>query len=183
MSTPPLYTKTGDTGQSSVINSPRLPKDDPLFEAIGTLDELNAHLGSAATVTDSKLRSELLTIQDKLLTIGGLLAGSREVSLLPSDISFLESRIDFYQANTNKDWYHRFLLPGGTEPAARLDIARTVCRRAERRLTTLFKSKSDKTSPPLMQAYLNRLSDYLFAARCFVNSQANYTETQFRENK
>src|SRR5690606_28186702 len=106
-----LYTKTGDKGLSNTITSGRIPKDHPLFEALGTLDELNATLGlttHSLTQPSTNLPTSFLTttyqelqsIQHLLLTIGANLAGSTKVKLTKTDLTFLENRIDYYQTHT-----------------------------------------------------------------------------------
>lgn len=171
-----LYTKTGDKGESGLANGQRLSKSALVFEVLGTFDELNAHLGLSVVPADAATRLELMRLQDTLLIIGAQVAGSTKVALEPTEITWLERRIDFYQQNTRSDWYTKFLLPGGTELAARLDVARTVCRRAERLLTQLTETSSVSVDIP---AFINRLSDYLFALRCYVNAQAGYEEKEF----
>lgn len=171
-----LYTKTGDKGESGLANGRRLRKSDLIFEVLGTLDELNAHLGVCVVVSDQKARPELMRLQDTLLIIGAQIAGSTKVALEPTEIAWLEERIDYYQQHTRSDWYTKFLLPGGTELAARLDVARTVCRRTERLLARLHQETAVTAD---ISAFINRLSDYLFALRCYVNSKANYKEVEF----
>jgi len=201
-SKPPLklYTKTGDKGESNVLAGIRLPKDDAIFEALGTMDELNASLGivvshakkvgaktsqEKAKPNPNDLVPELLEIQDTLLNVGAIIAGSEKIDMSVASISKLEKRIDFYQQNTRDDWFHTFLLPGGTHVAAHTDLARTICRRLERRLTTLANNPDTRLyiqPQPLkeVQAYINRLSDYLFALRCYINSQAGYEEKEYQ---
>lgn len=188
-----LYTKTGDTGESNVLNGVRLAKDHDIFEVLGTLDELNSSLGLAIVcVTDKDLRKELLQVQDALLNFGAIVAGSKAIDPTITNINLLEKRIDYYQANTREDWYTTFLLPGGIELAARIDLSRTICRRLERRMATLtisFDSASESTAGfpnqliqaeiSQVQAYINRLSDYLFALRCYLNSQADFEEITY----
>lgn len=171
-----LYTKTGDRGESGLANGQRLRKSSLIFEVLGTLDELNAHLGLSVVVADASIRPELMRIQDTLLIVGAQIAGSTKVVLEDTEIAWLESRIDYFQQNTRSDWYTKFLLPGGIESAARLDVARTVCRRAERLLARLHQEIAVTAD---ISAFINRLSDYLFALRCFVNSKANYKEVEF----
>lgn len=198
-----LYTKTGDKGQSNVIAGIRLPKSHPIFDALGTLDELNTNLGMFKAkllsnqekmfgdLAAAQLLQEVLRIQHLLLTCGALIAGSNKVNIRHEDTLALETRIDYYQSHTQTDWYTKFLLPGGTEYAARVDSARTVCRRAERCLTRLAESEdvelyvaktenqNSTETLALVQAYINRLSDYLFALRCFLNSADDYREVEF----
>lgn len=189
-----LYTKTGDKGESNVLAGIRLPKHHPIFATLGTIDELNAAIGfvlvrikrdeSIGSRNIGVIGKELLSIQNHLLTCGALIAGSNKVSLEPKALTQLEKRIDYYQTHTADDWYTKFLLPGGTELAARIDLARTVCRRAERETNTYASTEKPElyTEPNALksvQQYLNRLSDYLFALRCYVNSQAGYEEVTF----
>lgn len=171
-----LYTKTGDKGESGLANGRRLSKSSLIFEVLGTLDELNAHLGLSVVVADASIRPELMRIQDTLLIVGAQIAGSTKVVLEDKEIAWLESRIDYFQQNTRSDWYTKFLLPGGIESAARLDVARTVCRRAERLLAHLTQQAS---LPELVGPFINRLSDYLFALRCYTNAKAGYEEKEF----
>lgn len=186
-----LYTKTGDKGESNVLAGIRLPKDHILFEVLGTLDELNTHLGlvvahfSIDTKLAKSLRNELLEIQDNLLNLGAIIAGSEKIDTKVASISQLETRIDFYQTNTRDDWFHTFLLPGGIPLAAYTDVSRTVCRRLERRLATLANNPDTRLyinpdSLKDIQAYANRLSDYLFALRCYINSQEGYEEKEYQ---
>lgn len=195
--TPPLklYTKTGDKGESNVLAGIRLPKDHMIFEVLGTMDELNAVLGVVVTQSHlqqsalpvkltSKIRLEIVAIQDTLLNLGAIVAGSEKIDTSVADIKQLEKRIDFYQKNTRDDWYHTFLLPGGVGLAAYTDLARTVCRRLERRMATLNQDTDVRlyVKPESLrdiQAYINRLSDYLFALRCYVNSEAGYEEKEY----
>lgn len=173
-----LYTKTGDNGESGLASGHRLPKSDQLFEVLGTIDELNSWLGLSLTkVEEEKLRHALMRIQDQLLIVGAIVAGSKNVEFKKNEVLWLEKQIDFYQSQFGEEWYKKFLLPGGTELAACLDVSRTVCRRAER----VFISYSEKISQhQSIQKYLNRLSDYLFALRCFINHTVKYQETQFK---
>ena len=186
MTTPlKLYTKTGDQGKTSLIGSARLSKSHPVFEVLGTTDELNSYLGHAVVLTAGKTRTELLHIQNNLLTIGAMVAGSDKTTLTQTDLFKLETRIDYYQKNTAKDWYTKFLLPGGTELAARLDIARSVTRRLERRLLALETHKTFGLEIaiknwPQIKTYTNRLSDYLFALRCYENSKVGFEEKEFQ---
>jgi cob(I)alamin adenosyltransferase len=172
-----LYTKTGDTGESGLASGHRMSKDSLVFEVLGTLDELNAWLGySVAMIEDAALRQDLMRIQDQLLIIGAVIAGSKKVLFDASEIHWLEKEIDQYQSQFGEDWYKKFLLPGGTEHAARIDVTRTVCRRAERLVVTWSKQEIQH---PELQQYINRLSDYLFALRCFINHSMKFEETQF----
>ena len=156
----------------------RLSKNHPVFEALGTLDELNSHLGYCVSlVADEEIEEELKNVQHYLLTLGGFIAKSPKISLQLSAVSDLEKLIDKYQQKFGDDWHKRFLLPGGIELAARLDVARAVCRRLERKLISYNSDDDHDLTTP--RKYINRLSDYLFALRCWVNEQAGYNEKQF----
>lgn len=170
-----LYTKGGDKGVSGLADGKRLTKSDPVFGSLGTVDELNSSLGWCAVVAKEKVRVEILEIQDILLKVGAIVAKSNKVRSEQKWITLLERRIDFYQLKTRKGWHKRFLLPGGIELAARLDLTRAICRRAERRIVSLDQKRLGK-----ILVFMNRLSDYLFALRCWVNSKANYHERKFR---
>lgn len=158
-----IYTKTGDKGQTSLIGGVRVAKYHPRIEAYGTIDELNSHLGyllaTALPEADKKL---LQNIQDRLFTVGSLLASAPESKMIvpdltEEDIHVLEVRMDVL--NEELPELKNFILPGGTKDAAMCHIARCVCRRAERLITHVAESEmlDDRIIP-----YINRLSDYLF---------------------
>lgn len=166
-----LYTKTGDKGKTSIIGG-RVDKDHARVEAYGTIDELNSLIGKAVTeLEDTKfddIREELLEIQHQLFDAGGDLANvmkERVYKLEASYVEDLEARIDAYSNEAPE--LTKFILPGGSPAAATLHIARTVTRRAERQTVTLQKEIEDV--PEVVQRYLNRLSDYLFAVARVVN--------------
>lgn len=159
-----VYTKTGDKGESGLANGHRLEKDALIFEVLGTLDELNSHVGSClVTLPDEK---KLVEIQDTLFYLGAEIAGSQKAILSTDKILDLEKSIDLLQTQMGENWYQKFLHPGGSEASARLDIARTVCRRCERLIVRF--AKQAKVSPEILK-YINRLSDYLYVLRCHVN--------------
>jgi cob(I)alamin adenosyltransferase len=169
-----VYTKTGDKGESGLANGKRLPKDDEIFEILGTLDELNSHLGHCAVkLTDKHM---VLDIQDTLFHIGAEVAGSHKTRLEGTKVTQLEKEIDTLQSWMDDNWYQKFLLPGGSESGALLDIARTVCRRCERLIVGY--SRKEKVSVHILH-YMNRLSDYLYVLRCFVNLQQGVAENIF----
>ncbi len=169
-----VYTKTGDKGESGLANGKRIGKDELIFEVLGTLDELNSHLGLCVVkVTNKEI---LLSIQDTLFHIGAEIAGSHKTKLEAKKIEHLEKEIDRLQSLMEDNWYQKFLLPGGSETGAILDIARTVCRRCERVIVTY--SKQETVSPHILH-YINRLSDYLYVLRCYENLQEGTTEHVF----
>lgn len=174
-----VSTKTGDKGTSGLANGQRLDKDALIFEVLGTQDELNSWLGliiakMAPSFTDKS--AYLLEVQDTLFYIGAELAQSPKAKLSKSSLTKLETNSDELQASMAEGWTTRFVYPGGTELAANIDIARTVCRRLERLIVQLSKHQ---TVSELIFKYINRLSDYLFVLRCFINEQENYEEKKF----
>lgn len=172
-----IYTKTGDEGKTSLVGGTRVPKCDDRVEAYGTVDELNSHIGLlAAQVDDPALRAELTGIQRTLFDLQTLLATEQEVSFpLPrvtdEQVAALETRIDAMQAQLPQ--LHSFVLPGGSISAAQCHVARTVCRRAERRMVALAQhAEVDGT----LLRYTNRLSDYLFVLSRWLLVQAGLPE-------
>ncbi len=176
-----ISTKTGDQGQTGLADGRRLAKTEVVFSAIGDLDELNSWLGLLAVKFGSefvKYRDQLYVIQDTLFYLGAELASSPTTKLDDKMLTKLEKQSDQLQTLMAQDWHTKFLLPGGTELGAYLDIARTVCRRAERSVVLL--SVQTQVRPIVLQ-YLNRLSDYLYVLRCFVNHALEYQEKVFRK--
>ena len=158
-----IYTKTGDSGNTSLFGGRRLSKNNQRIEAYGTVDELNAFLGLLRDgLTNAELREELRHIQNLLFTMGSHLATEPGKELqIPkieaADIEYLELAI--YKMEKVLPPLKNFILPGGHPTVSFCHIARTVCRRAERHIVGL--SKTDEV-PDLLMQYLNRLSDYLF---------------------
>jgi len=177
-----ITTKTGDAGESGLANGQRLSKDNPVFEVIGTLDEVNSWLGLvAAKFSDSfKLHKEqLYKIQDTLFYLGAEVAKSPKTKLKTASIELVEIWAKDLEEKMASNWHTQFLLPGGTELGGYLDIARTVTRRCERCLITLMHQPGENVPQPVQQ-YLNRLSDYLYLLRCYVNAQEQYKEKKFK---
>ena len=177
-----IYTKTGDTGQTALFGGKRLPKDDLRIEAYGTVDELNAHIGALRdSELDEKVHDMLLEIQDRLFTLGSLLASDPEKSNLKvpqieeSDVTLLEKEMD--ELNENLPEMRSFVLPGGHPVVSQCHIARCICRRAERRVVSL--SAASEVQPVIIQ-YLNRLSDYLFVLSRWITMQKNAGETPWK---
>lgn len=176
-----LYTKTGDKGETSIIGG-RVDKDSIRVETYGTVDELNSFIGKAITELDVRLFADVVadlqTIQHELFDCGGDLANvmkERVYKMWEGPIEVLELRIDALSDEAPP--LERFILPGGTPAAATLHIARTVTRRAERQMVTLMKTTEDV--PTIIQVYLNRLSDYLFAAARVVNARAGVKDIEY----
>jgi len=162
-----IYTKTGDKGETSVIGGIRLPKHHPRIEAYGTVDELIAWIGLLRAAEQSCVtRDELITIQSVLMSCCTVIA-THPTAKVPEgitvdDTTSLEHSIDRMEAGLPK--LTSFVLPGGHPAAAHCNIARCVCRRAERALLRL--DEAEKVDPDVLK-YLNRLSDYLFVlTRC-----------------
>lgn len=183
-----IYTRTGDAGETALYGGKRVPKDAVRIEAYGTVDELNAQLGllvahlkanagrpAGAPDVVERLTVKLTNIQHELFTVGAQLAtpapeggaAAKTPKLHPIDqasVAGLEAEIDALEGGLPK--LHSFVLPTGPTPAAQAHVARTVARRAERRVVTLA---HDAPVDEAVVRYLNRLSDYLFvAARAIV---------------
>jgi len=159
-----IYTKTGDKGETSLIGGTRVPKFHLRIETYGTVDELNSYIGLVIdNVSNEHIKNILYDIQNNLFIIGSNLAADPQHSkmkfpeLLQSDVELLEYEIDVM--NETLPELKNFILPGGHTTASFCQIARSVCRRAER-LTTHLKSESEVNE--IVIVYLNRLSDYLF---------------------
>lgn len=176
-----LYTKTGDTGQTSLIGG-RVRKDDIRVEAYGTIDELNSFVGQAAAEAGkhealSEMAQKLTDIQQELFDCGSDLAYAKEgapLKISAEPASRLESWIDKYSEEAPE--ITRFILPGGSPVSAMLHVCRTVCRRAERRVVTLA---AEHAVNPEVQIYLNRLSDFFFAAARAANAKLGVPDTEY----
>ena len=177
-----IYTKTGDTGETSLFDNPRVSKADARVDAYGEVDELNACLGAArAAGVDSEIADALEAIQKNLFALGARLAdpSSRiadrvtKAAVTAADVERLEQTLDRLDAALPP--LRRFILPGGSSAGSLLHLARTVCRRAERRVVGLAPGSVD----PLVIVYLNRLSDLLFVMARAVNQRAGVAETEW----
>lgn len=162
-----ISTKTGDKGQTSLYSGERVWKDDLRVDAYGTLDELDAHIGEAKhLVMDSELKATLIDIQNKLYRVMGQLASKSADYAIPicySDAEALTSLVHRYEDIVG---LKGFVIPGSLPASAKLDVCRTIARRAERRIIAL--SRTEEVAPELME-FCNRLSDFLYIA-------ARYTE-------
>lgn len=156
-----IYTKTGDSGTTGLGSNERIGKDSLRIQAIGDIDELNSFLGLAAEAmpTDSRFLVYLRQIQHDLFDLGSELSMPGHSLLDEAVVNELEQNID--KLNESLPPLENFILPGGNESNARLHVARSVCRRAERTVVT-FNQQTDDRPHKLAQTYLNRLSDYLF---------------------
>ncbi len=178
-----LYTKTGDSGQTGLIGGDRVSKDHARVEAYGQVDELNAVLGWAvAACVEDEMRSRLTVSQNQLFALGSQLAdptaSADTPAVTPGDIAVMETWID--QATDAVAPLKNFILPGGSECACRLHIARTVCRRAERSAVTLARSEHIATESV---TYLNRLADLLFAWSRLANAQSDVADVVWNTGK
>ena len=178
-----IYTRTGDTGETGLIGGQRVPNDDPRVEAYGTVDELNAVLGVArcylAELPD--LDALLERFQSELFDIGAELASPPEratqfQSLEERHIAAIEEAIDRLEEELPP--LRQFILPGGTPASAYLHLARTVCRRAERRVVHL--SRVSTVNAAIIK-YLNRLSDLLFVMARVANHRAGVEDVKWGE--
>jgi cob(I)alamin adenosyltransferase len=166
-----VYTKTGDDGSTSLLGGARVRKSDRRIECYGTIDELNACIGLAVVVSGDSGAALLRQIQNELFVIGSHLAaadGAAPPASLPpleeSAIARLEMQID--AATAQLPPLRNFILPGGCELAARLHLARTVCRRAERIIVAFAE---DRPVSAVILTYLNRLGDWLFVQARLAN--------------
>jgi cob(I)alamin adenosyltransferase len=172
-----IYTGTGDAGETGLFGGDRVPKDHPRVSAYGEVDELNAAIGWALALDPTDFERPLLeAVQRDLFRIGAELATPEPAKLLRSRpdaeitadrIQALENAIDAHAAALPP--LRNFILPGGTPKAAALHLARTVCRRAERRVVEI--SHTSAVSPTILR-YVNRLSDLLFMLARSANARA-----------
>lgn len=172
-----IYTRTGDKGTTALAAGGRRPKHDLRIEAYGTVDETNACIGLVRLHTEGhEIDGMLGRIQNDLFDLGADLATVETDKPLPyeplritqAQVDRLEQEID--RLNSELSVLRSFVLPGGTPAAAALHLARTVCRRAERRVVELMEKPDEKVSPEAVK-YLNRLSDFLFVASRYVNDK------------
>ena len=159
-----IYTRKGDQGNTGLIGGTRVAKNHIRIESYGTVDELNSYIGLIRDQEiDKETKKTLLEIQDRLFTLGSLLAEDPEKSkmilpkLIQSDIDYLEKEIDLMDEKLEA--MKTFVLPGGHTIVSYCHIARCICRRAERTCVDLAENVD---VDPLIISYLNRLSDYLF---------------------
>lgn len=173
-----IYTRTGDDGTTGLVDGTRRAKHDARMAAIGDVDELNSALGLAALGVDAAIAAELARIQNDLFDLGADLAtplGAFDtpdfaptdmvLRIVPAQITWLETAIDAHNAALPP--LRSFILPGGSEAAARVHMARAIARRAERALTAL--AVAEPVNPAAL-AYANRLSDYLFVLARAINA-------------
>lgn len=171
-----IYTKTGDKGETSLYDNRRVEKDSLRVESYGTIDELNSSLGFARNfIEDRDIIDILFKIQRELFDVAGELATlDRErfpEKITEEHVNSLEKIIDTYLSKTPQ--VDKFIIPGSNRASASLHVARTICRRAERRIITL--SKHEEVSPILIK-YINRLSDCIYSLGRYLETDLLYVE-------
>ena len=173
----PIYTKTGDTGSTSLYGGKRVLKCEELVDVYGSIDELNSWVGRIDAEIESPDVSQFLSvIQSDLFTIGSHMAGwTTDLSGLSKRIKEMEERIDIMESQLPS--LKNFILPGGTPLASTIHLARSVCRRVERQAVALGQHQA---VDPLIFAYLNRLSDLFFMLARFINQQAGIVEVTWQ---
>jgi cob(I)alamin adenosyltransferase len=167
-----IYTRTGDDGTTGLVDGSRCPKNSSRINAMGLVDEANSAIGLAAVLMSGSPGAEIKRIQNDMFDLGADLATPGEdfapsemvLRMVPSQAEWLEQRID--AMNERLEPLTSFILPGGTEPAARLHVARATTRAAERAMVAL---SAEVPVNPAALAYVNRLSDYLFVLARVVN--------------
>ncbi len=177
-----IYTRTGDGGETGLFDGRRVSKSDLRVDAYGEVDELNAAIGAVlAAAVDQDIAGMLQAVQRDLFAVGGRLADParrvaervEKMDVGAAEVARLEQWIDRLESELRP--LRRFILPGGCGAGAALHLARTVCRRAERRVVLLGAGEV----PAELLAYLNRLSDFLFVAARAVNRRAGAPELEW----
>jgi cob(I)alamin adenosyltransferase len=169
-----IYTRTGDDGTTGLVDGSRVPKHAARMEAIGAVDEANTALGFAVLALDGEAKADCTRLQNDLFDLGADLAtpgkdfvpSEMVLRIVPAQAEWLERRID--ALNEGLEPLRSFILPGGSEAAARVHLARAAVRRAERSITAL--AEVEPVNPAAL-AFVNRLSDYLFVLARAVNSE------------
>lgn len=187
-----IYTRTGDQGTTSLFTGERVGKDHDLIEAIGAVDECNSAIGMAISLLPNspssyRIAEQLKDVQHALFDVGAAIATPRtRASDAKKEKTYfdenatqaLERWIDQMEASLPKLSY--FILPGGHSAGSMLHLARSICRRAERRITPL---SAEQEVDRNVFVYLNRLSDYLFVLSRYVNHELNQPETAWQPHK
>jgi len=180
-----IYTKKGDSGTTGLIGGTRVVKHSLRIEAYGTVDELNAFMGLLRDrVVDDADKPLLIEIQDRLFTIGSWLAtdpqkkGMNLPEINQSDVETLETEMD--KMDEELEPMRHFILPGGHETVSFCHVARCVCRRAERLISALYEETDGEGIDPVILAYVNRLSDYLFVYGRMVSQKLGAEEIPWK---
>ncbi len=172
-----IYTKSGDTGNTSLVGGSKTPKDDERVDAYGEIDELNSFIGLVVSRIEDKplldeLKDKLTFIQNLLFEVGtGLATPTLTETIKKEDIDTIEKWIDTYSETLPA--LQSFILPGGSEVAARFHVLRTITRRAERRIVKL---NNDQPISSLMIPFINRLSDLFFVLARYSNFRLGYND-------
>lgn len=174
-----VYTRTGDSGTTSLVGGTRVSKASPRLEAYGTADELNSHIGLLLAMEGmpEEVSQVLEKVQHKLFNLGSELATEPDSKWQPKgitqeDVEMLEKAIDEIEEKLPR--HNQFILPGGSIAAAQANVARTVARRCERRMVEMILQELPVAEPALK--FINRLSDYLFVASRYCNIYRNINE-------
>lgn len=185
----PIYTRTGDSGMTSLVGGRRVPKNSPRVCAYGAVDELNAIIGLLRAHSDGlggSVTGTLLRVSNTLFDIGAYLAtpscadGEKVPPMLQrlsDELPALEHMIDLLDSEVPE--LRQFILPGGSTGAAHAHVARTVCRRAEREILSL--ADTGEEIAPVVLNYINRLSDYLFVLARYINMSAGIPDTPWQK--
>ena len=179
-----IYTKTGDAGETGLFGGGRVGKDHPRVEAYGDVDELNATLGLVRAMEPMPRIDEVIVpIQRDLFSIGALLATPDREKMKASlekaridDARIRDLEVAIDQCEAELEPLRSFIVPGGTAKAAALHVARTVCRRAERRVVAV---QHTEELPPIVVVFLNRVSDLLFMLARVANKRAGAGEVSW----
>lgn len=169
----PIYTKTGDTGDTSLFGGKRVSKSDNRVEAYGSVDELNSWVGMIVSeISFPEKKDFLQKIQSDLFILGGFLAGwDNDLSALVTRVTEIEVEIDAMEETLPS--LTSFILPGGSPLAAKIHVTRSICRRAERLIVQVIRSKpveGKKKEEDIILQYVNRLSDLFFVLARFINN-------------
>ncbi len=165
-----IYTRSGDAGESGLANGDRITKTDLLFEVMGDVDELNAQIGMIRALNErketakEKIDGQLSKIQHKLFDVGAQVAQYKDNNIQSSDIEILEQWIDDWQEQLEP--LKQFILPAGTQVGSAAHLARSICRRAERKAWQVAATHEIERE---VMMYLNRLSDYMFVLARVLN--------------
>lgn len=174
-----IYTRTGDKGTTGLGGGTRVSKDSARIEAFGTVDELNSVVGLLlAEDLPDNLRTALTDIQHDLFDVGGELCVPGRQTLAEANITRLENLLD--ALNADLPYLKEFILPGGSRAATLAHVARTVCRRAERRIVSLSRAEE---VPQTSVKYINRLSDLLFVMARVLNKHAGVSDVLWQPGK
>tara|TARA_B100000902_G_C26958889_1_gene739522 strand:- start:148 stop:687 length:540 start_codon:yes stop_codon:yes gene_type:complete len=177
-----IYTKKGDLGTTSIIGENNVNKNNIRIEAYGTVDELNSYLGLFSSCINKKIeknKQQIVFIQNCLFKIGASLASTKEITKIKNkEINFLEISID--EMEQDLPVLKSFILPGGEYWSSCAQICRSICRRAERRISAL--NLTHKVDPNIIK-FMNRLSDYLFVLARYINFINNISEIKWKNTE